>query len=239
MINFAPVRRETTVVAGQSASVDVTLALSLSADVTVTGTRTFRNLADQPDPAANLVGVAVAASQGAITARQLEGRPIMRAAEVLETVPGLAISQHSGEGKANQYYLRGFNLDHGTDFSATVAGVPVNMPTHGHGHGYADANFLIPELVSGVQFRKGPYYAEDGDFSAAGSANVNYVTTLDRPIMRVSGGEDGWARVLAAASPAVGAGHLLAAFEFDQNDGPWTLPEDFRRVNGVLRYSAG
>ena len=81
----------------------------------------------------------------------------MRAGEVLETVPGVVISQHSGEGKANQYHLRGFNLDHGTDFATTVAGMPVNMPTHAHGQGYSDSNFLIPELVSGVQFSKGPY----------------------------------------------------------------------------------
>jgi outer membrane cobalamin receptor len=93
---------------------------------------------------------------------------------VLETVPGVVISQHSGEGKANQYYVRGFNLDHGTDFATTVAGVPVNMPTHGHGHGYSDLNFLIPELVSGIQFSKGPYFAEQGDFATAGAATINY-----------------------------------------------------------------
>jgi hypothetical protein len=239
MINFASARRSAVVAGGQGTSIDAMLSLSLSADVTVTGTRTFRNLADLPHPAANLVGFAAAASQGAITARQLEGRPIMRAAEVLETVPGLVISQHSGEGKANQYYLRGFNLDHGTDFMTTVAGVPVNMPTHGHGHGYADANFLIPELVSGVQFRKGPYYAEDGDFSAAGSANINYLNALDRPLVRMSAGEDGWGRVFGAASPALSGGRLLAAFELNHNNGPWTLSEDFHRMNAVVRYSRG
>jgi len=84
----------------------------------------------------------------------------MRSGEVLETVPGVIVSQHSGEGKANQYYLRGFNLDHGTDFATTVAGMPVNMPTHAHGQGYSDLNFLIPELVSGVQYSKGPYFAD-------------------------------------------------------------------------------
>ena len=107
----------------------------------------------------------------------------MRPGEVLETVPGVVISQHSGEGKANQYYLRGFNLDHGTDFATTVAGMPVNMPTHGHGHGYSDLNFLIPELASGVQFSKGPYFAEHGDFATAGTANINYTNTLARPIV--------------------------------------------------------
>jgi hypothetical protein len=91
------------------------------------------------------VGVAGAGSEGAITAAQLTVRPMNRAAEVIETVPGMIISQHSGEGKANQYYLRGFNLDHGFDFAQTIAGIPVNMPTHAHAQGYADSNFLIPE----------------------------------------------------------------------------------------------
>ena len=184
LINFAQqTKRGVRVAAGQSVSLDTILRLTLTADVTVTGRETFTNLADVADPAGNLIGIAGAASEGAITAQQILDRPIMRAGEVLETVPGLIISQHSGEGKANQYYLRGFNLDHGTDFATTIAGIPVNMPTHGHGHGYADANFLIPELVSGVQFKKGPYYAEEGDFSAAGAANVNYVNALDRPIV--------------------------------------------------------
>jgi TonB-dependent receptor-like protein/carboxypeptidase family protein len=158
----------------------VAMALSLNADVVVTGTRTFRNLADVENPAENLVGIAAAASQGAITAAQLETRPVMRPGEVLETVRGVVISQHSGEGKANQYYVRGFNLDHGTDFSTTVAGVPVNTPTGAHAHGYSDISFLIPELVSGVQFKKGPYFADEGDFSAAGAANINYVNGSTR-----------------------------------------------------------
>ncbi len=168
LANFASVRRDLAVPASGAVAADATLHLMFSADVTVTGKRTFTNLADAIDPAANLVGIAQSASQGAITGRQLDTRPMMRTGEVLETVPGVVISQHSGEGKANQYYLRGFNLDHGTDFSTTVAGMPVNMPSHGHGHGYSDLNFLIPELVSGVQFSKGPYFAEQGDFTTAG-----------------------------------------------------------------------
>ena len=215
------------------------LHLSLSADVTVTGKRTFANLADVQNPAENLVGIALTGSQGAITARQLDARPIMRAGEVLETVPGVVISQHSGEGKANQYYLRGFNLDHGTDFATTLAGMPVNMPTHAHGHGYSDLNFLIPELVSGVQYAKGPYFADQGDFATAGSANINYASVLDRPIVRVGGGDEGFGRALVAASPAVGAGHVLAALEVEHNDGPWVQPDDYRKVNGVIRYSRG
>ena len=194
--------------------------LALTADVTVTGKETFTNLADADDPAANLVGIAQSASQGAITARQLDARPIMRAGEVLETVPGVVISQHSGEGKANQYYLRGFNLDHGTDFATTIAGMPVNMPTHGHGHGYSDLNFLIPELVSGVQFSKGPYLVDQGDFATAGAANINYANTLDRPIVRAGMGDQGYARALVAGVFDAGRGRLLAALEVDHNDGP-------------------
>jgi hypothetical protein len=239
LLNFSVLRRTVAVASGASVTADAVLTLSLSADVIVTGTSTFRNVADVEDPAANLVGIAAAASQGAVTAAQLDGRPIMRAGEVLETVPGLIVSQHSGEGKANQYYLRGFNLDHGTDFSTTVAGVPVNTPTGAHAHGYADVSFLIPELVSGVQFKKGPYFADEGDFSAAGAANINYVNQLDRPILRLSAGKDGWGRIFGAASPRVGGGYLLGALEVNHNDGPWVRPDDYRKVNGVLRFSRG
>jgi hypothetical protein len=149
------------------------------------------------------------------------------------------ISQHSGEGKANQYYLRGFNLDHGTDFATSVAGIPVNTPTGAHAHGYADISFVIPELVSGVQFRKGPYFADEGDFSAAGSASINYVNALDRPLVRVSAGGQGWARFLGAASPKAGNGHVLAALEVGHADGPWARPDDYQKTNAVLRYSRG
>jgi hypothetical protein len=158
---------------------------------------------------------------------------------VLETVPGMVISQHSGEGKANQYYLRGFNLDHGTDFSTSVAGVPVNTPTGAHAHGYADLSFLIPELVSGVQFKKGPYFADEGDFSAAGAASIHYVNELERPFVHVSGGQDGWQRAVGAMSPRVGKGIWLGAIEVNRNDGPWVRPDDYRKVNGVFRYSQG
>ncbi len=114
----------------------------------------------------DLQGVADSASEGLVTRKQLETRPLLRAGDVLETVPGLVATQHSGGGKANQYFLRGFNLDHGTDFAVTVDGMPVNMPSHGHGQGFADLNFLIPDLVDSGYYRKGPYHAEEGDFSA-------------------------------------------------------------------------
>ena len=239
LLNFSVLRRTVSVASSAPVTADVVLTLSLSADVIVTAAGTFRHVADVEDPASNLVGIASSASQGAVTAAQLDERPIVRAGEVLETVPGLVVSQHSGEGKANQYYLRGFNLDHGTDFSTTVAGVPVNTPTGAHAHGYSDVSFLIPELVSGVQFKKGPYFADEGDFSAAGAANINYVNQLERPVVRVSAGNDGWGRLFGAASPRVAGGYLLGALEVNHNDGPWVRPDDYRKLNGVLRYSRG
>jgi outer membrane cobalamin receptor len=239
VLNFGVTRRTVNVAEGELVAANIAMTLSLNADVVVTGTRTFRNLADVENPAENIVGIAAAASQGAITAAQLDVRPVMRPGEVLETVPGMVISQHSGEGKANQYYLRGFNLDHGTDFSTTVAGVPVNTPTGAHAHGYSDVSFLIPELVSGVQFKKGPYFADEGDFSAAGAANINYVNRLAQPTLQVSGGNDGWGRLLAAASPRAGGGYVLGALELIHNDGPWVRQDDYRKLNGVVRYSRG
>jgi outer membrane receptor protein involved in Fe transport len=238
LVNFATVRRSVTI-GPEAQPVDVVLHLVLSANVTVSGKSTFTNLADAPDPSQDLVGIAQSASQGAITARQLDTRPIMRPGDVLETVPGVVISQHSGEGKANQYYLRGFNLDHGTDFATTVAGMPVNMPTHGHGHGYSDLNFLIPELASGVQFSKGPYFAEHGDFATAGTVNINYTNALARPMVRIGGGNDAFGRVLVARAPTVGRGTLLAALELERSDGPWEQPDDLRKFNGVIRYTRG
>lgn len=237
--NFAIQRREVDLGAGGTARVDAMLQYVLSADVTVAGSRTFVNLADVANPAENLVGIAQSASQGAVTARQLESRPLMRTGEVLETVPGLIVSQHSGEGKANQYYLRGFNLDHGTDFATTIAGMPANMPTHAHGHGYTDINFMIPELISGVQYSKGPYFAEQGDFVTAGSANINYMNQLNQPLVRLTGGMYGYGRGLVAASRNVGSGVLLAAGEVETNDGPWLVPGDYQKVNVIGRYSQG
>jgi carboxypeptidase family protein/TonB-dependent receptor-like protein len=238
LINFASARRDV-VVENSALRVDAVLHLSLNAEVTVTGRRSFANLADVENPAENLVGIAQSASQGAITAQQLEVRPIMRQGEVLETVPGVIITQHSGEGKANQYFLRGFNLDHGSDFAMTVAGTPVNMPTHAHSQGYSDLNFLIPELVSGVQFSKGPYFADQGDFATAGASNITYATSLDHPLLSVEKGAYGFARAFVAASPRLAGGHLLMAFESSTNDGPWTVPDAYRKVNGVVRYSRG
>jgi outer membrane receptor protein involved in Fe transport len=191
------------------------------------------------DSAENPIGMADAASQGTVGAKQIENRPLLRPGELLEAVPGVIVTQHSGDGKANQYFLRGFNLDHGTDLAVTVAGMPVNMPTHGHGQGYADLNFLIPELVSRLQYKKGPYYADEGDFSAAGAVRIDYAESLKAGIAELSGGTDGYRRLLAADSVRAGEGRLLYAAEYFHNDGPWEVPEHYRRLNAVLRYSQG
>ncbi|MEE8631124.1 MULTISPECIES: TonB-dependent receptor [Methylobacterium] len=180
-----------------------------------------------------------AASAGIISGAQLNSRPVTRPGEVLESVPGLIVTQHSGEGKANQFFLRGFNLDHGTDIALHVDGMPVNMRTHAHGQGYADLNFLIPELVGAVEFHKGPYFVRDGDFASAGSVRIDYLDKLDRNVALTTLGSFGYKRGLSAASVPLGAGNLLVAGEAQTYDGPWVVPDALRKLNGVARYSQG
>ena len=188
----------------------------------------------------NGIGLSDAASQGTIRAELLKSRPALRPGEVLEFVPGLIVTQHSGDGKANQYFLRGFNLDHGTDFATSVNGLPVNMPSHGHGQGYTDLNFLIPELVDHIDYRKGPYFANTGDFSAAGSADIAYRRALDAPFAALTLGQRGYQRGVAGGSASLGGGlTLLGALELQRNDGPWQVPERLRKANGVLTLSSG
>ncbi|HEX8989708.1 MAG TPA: TonB-dependent receptor [Rhodocyclaceae bacterium] len=190
-------------------------------------------------PADGLIGQAGTASEGTVTAEQLETRPLLRPAEVLEVVPGLIISQHSGDGKANQYYLRGFNLDHGTDFATTLDGMPINMPTHAHGQGYSDLQFLIPELVEQMHYRKGPYTADVGDFATAGSASIDYFRKLDGSFADMTAGENGYRRGLVAGSPRLADGNALYAVEWTENNGPWVAPEHLGKFNALLRYSQG
>jgi hypothetical protein len=206
--------------------------------------------ASAPDPAAsapqrvevvghyaNGLGTSDAASEGVVTAQLIAQRPTLRPAELLEFVPGVIVTQHSGDGKANQYFLRGFNLDHGTDFLTTVDGMPVNMPSHAHGQGYSDLNWLMPELVDRIAYRKGPYYADEGDFSSAGAAHLSLFDALPANVAKLTAGGNGYARGLFAATTAAGAGSLTSAVELAHNDGPWDLPEAFHRANGLLRYA--
>ena len=188
----------------------------------------------------NAVGSSDAASQGVIRAELLKSRPALRPGEVLEFVPGLIVTQHSGDGKANQYFLRGFNLDHGTDFATSINGVPFNMPSHAHGQGYTDLNPLLPELVQRIDYRKGPYFARSGDFSAAGSADIAYRTAFDAPFAQLSVGQRGYRRGVAGGSTDIGNGlRVLGIVEGLANDGPWKVPEDLSKRNGVFTLSAG
>src|SRR6185369_3269470 len=189
--------------------------------------------------AQDLTGVADSATEGTVTAKQLANRPLLRPAEVLETVPGMIVTQHSGDGKANQYFLRGFNLDHGSDFSTQLMGMPVNMVSHAHGQGYMDLNFLIPELVGGIKYRKGVYAAEDGDFATTGSARIDYLRRLDKSFVDLSLGQNNYRRLLAAGGHSYGDLNLLGALEVVDNDGPWDQPENLEKYNGVLRLTSG
>jgi hypothetical protein len=185
------------------------------------------------------LGIADSANAGVVTREQLAARSVYRPAELLETAPGLIVSQHSGEGKANQFYLRGFNLDHGTDLRTSVDGMLVNQRSHAHGQGWSDLNFLIPELATRLDYAKGPYQVDAGDFAAAGALKVRYADTLEHGIASVGVGQQGFRRALLANSPALGQGNLLYALEAFHNDGPFTRGDDYRKLNGVLRYSEG
>jgi len=179
-----------------------------------------------------------AASAGDISQAQMQAEPLLRPAAILENIPGLIVTQHSGEGKANQYFLRSFNLDHGTDLALEVDDMPVNMPTHAHGQGYSDFNFVIPELAADLHYKKGPYYADEGDFATAGTARVGLVNDVSSSAT-VGFGEDGYRRGLFMGSTGLLGGTLLGAGEVYHNDGPFDVPDDYNRLNGVARYFRG
>ena len=185
-----------------------------------------------------LLGTAETASVGVVADEEIQLAPAYRPGQSLETVPGLIVTLHSGEGKANQYLLRGYNLDHGTDLATFVDGMPINQPTHAHGQGYTDLNFLIPELADAITYTKGTYYPSVGDFGAVGSVRVGYRDTTPAQLHASLGTFD-FQRVLAAGSTAFGDGHLLAASEAQHYDGPFVTPDAARKVNEVLRYSDG
>ncbi len=180
----------------------------------------------------------VAASSGDVSHEQLTDQPLLRPGAILENVPGLIVTQHSGEGKANQYFLRAFNLDHGTDLATEVDDMPVNLPTHAHGQGYSDLNFLIPELVSDLHYKKGPYYADEGDFATAGAVRMSLLDQA-APSASLGLGQDGYRRALLMGSTPFADGSLLAAGEVYRNDGPFDVPDDYNRLNAVLRYQHG
>ena len=187
----------------------------------------------------NILGTAGAASEARASGVELRARPMMRRGEALEAVPGMVVTQHAGGGKANQYFLRGFNLDHGTDFAVSLDGMPVNMRTHAHGQGYADLNLLIPELVDAVNYYKGNYTARNGDLSSAGSADFTYLNELPNGFATFELGEHNYYRGAAGHTFGLGAGKLTLAGEYNRYDGPWALREAFNRWNGFARYFQG
>jgi outer membrane receptor protein involved in Fe transport len=179
------------------------------------------------------------ASQMTVTGADLNARPVTRPGEIVEAAPGLIVTQHSGEGKANQYFLRGYNLDHGTDLAVTVDDMPINMRTHGHGQGYSDLNFLMPEIVNGLDIRKGPYFADVGDFGSVGALSIGLLDTTPKKTATLTVGSFGYQRLFGMGSTRAGDGNLLFAGEVSHYDEPWQNPDDARKVNGVARYSQG
>jgi len=185
----------------------------------------------------SLIGESISASSGIIGQGEIQQRPMLRSAELLELIPGMAVTQHSGSGKANQYFIRGFNLDHGTDFATNIDGMPINLPSHGHGQGYTDLNFIIPESISSINYQKGSYSATQGDFSSAGSANFNLIDTLTHQQVSLSIGEDNYKRATVLASTDVTKGKLMAAAEWQGYSGPWDdINEAVNKKNALLRY---
>ena len=188
----------------------------------------------------NSVGSSESASKGVISSEVIVSRALLRPGEILEYIPGMVVTQHSGDGKANQYFLRGMNLDHGTDFASFLNGMPINMPSHAHGQGYTDLNFLIPELVNQVEYKKGPYYAETGDFSSAGSAHLTYRTQLKEPFAQFTLGANGYQRAVAANSTRLNEDvHFISALERMNNNGPWVNPEGLRKSNALFSLAQG
>ena len=186
----------------------------------------------------DLVGVASSASQGFISGADLLVRPMLKVADLLEAMPGMVAVQHSGTGKANQYFLRGFNLDHGTDYTTQVDGLPLNLRSHGHGQGYLDINGLIPETVDSIAYRKGPYYADLGDFSLAGASFIDTIDVLERNFVGAESGEYGWGRVAAGYSTRAGSGDLTVIGEGKTYDGPWQHAEGLEHFNLWGKYVA-
>jgi hypothetical protein len=190
-----------------------------------------------PGRADDLIGIASSAGEITVGAEELKNRPILRAGEILEALPGLIITQHAGGGKANQYFLRGFNLDHGTDFAIFIDGMPLNLPSHAHGEGYSDMNTVIPELVERIDAHKGPYDADVGDYGSAGNAQVVYYKTLPENFLQVDGGMYQFARFVFGVSRPLGRGNLLYGGEAYHDGGPWVHPDNYYKFNGVMTYS--
>ncbi len=214
--------------AGQAAAAaDPTPTADTLTEVTVTASRL------------NLLGTATTASQGSVTEQELDLRPAYRVGQLLESVPGLVVTVHSGEGKANQYLARGFNLDHGTDIANFVDDMPVNRPTNTHGQGYSDLNFIVPELANGLDYTKGPYYAPVGDFGSVASTHLKLADELPAQVA-LGAGTLGVYNVFVGGTEHLGAtDRIVGGAYYGHVDGPFTHPDDFEKIAGLLRYSHG
>ncbi len=208
----------------------------LRVSLTVSAVSTTINVQGRAD---DLIGIADSGTQGTVGATEIQERPLLRSGEVLETVPGVIITQHAGGGKANQYFLRGFNLDHGTDFAIFLDGMPLNLPSHAHGEGYSDMNTVIPEFVRRVNYEKGPYYSDVGNYGSAGSVHLEFFKTLPQNFFTLEGGVFGYGRAVFGVSQKLGSGDLLYGGEIYHDNGPWTHPDNFYKFNGLLTYSQG
>jgi outer membrane receptor protein involved in Fe transport len=187
----------------------------------------------------DLLGTATTASQGSVTEQELELRPAYRVGQLLESVPGLVVTVHSGEGKANQYLARGFNLDHGTDIANFVDDMPVNRPTNTHGQGYSDLNFIMPELANGLDYTKGPYYAPVGDFGSVASTHMKLADDIPDQVS-LAAGTLGVYNVFAGGTQHLSDDdRIVGGAYYGHVDGPFTHPDDFEKLAGVLRYSHG
>jgi outer membrane receptor protein involved in Fe transport len=212
---------------GVEARIEVTLVARFVERITVTGR------------ADSLVGISASASDGSIGFAELAARPLLRPTDIMEAVPGVAMTQHSTGGHAPIILLRGYNLDHGTDFATFLDGVPLNLPSHAHAQGYTDTNFLIPELIGRIDFQKGPYAAAVGDFGTAGAANFDLPETLPQSFGELEGGPFGYYHGVFGGSATRGAGRWLYGTEASHYDGPSVVPDNFNRAKGIVQFSAG
>jgi hypothetical protein len=235
-----PSRLPAIVVSAKRSKLRVTRAKPSPAAVRTVSTATPpSNTAGTPNVASGLAVVPSAASEMTVSGQDLNARPVTRPGEMLEAAPGLAVVMHADGGKANQYYLRGYNLDHGTDLAIFVDDMPINLPTHAHGQGYADMNWLLPEAVGSLDIRKGPYFADVGDFATAGSLFINLRDSVDKNVVEATYGSFDTMRLFGMGSTKLEGGNLLYAAEVNTYNGPWVTPDDMRKFSGLLRYSQG
>lgn len=207
---------------------------------------------DEPEPAPivsapsgpanradSLLEISPSASQGVIGRQDLATRPLLDATQILNAIPDITTTQEAGGGDAPVYYVRGVNVEHGTDFALFVDDMPVNFPTHAHAQGLASLNFLIPEVVEVIDYRKGSYYADLGDFSTVGAANIRLARTLPESIDRLGAGQYGWVRGLAAGSGKGWGGDVLYAADLSYFDNGFDVAETNKRFKGLIKYTTG